>query len=240
MPIPLRRPFEIRRNQPLTADCFALELAPADGQPLFLFQAGQWVLLHLPNADGTTWRCAFSIANGTQPRTDSLELGLKISGEFTQHIRSCAVGDLVQVQGPYGIFTYQPGGSTLVCLAAGIGIVPLRSMILEALAVQPSRRIELLYTNKDGEHVPYREEFIALMNVHPQFHVRFFSTQVNAQDGDLPRRKSIDDLRSVLADSTNIHIVTCGPNAYMAEMKQACLALGVDVKRNFRQESFGS
>ena len=240
MPIPVRQRFVVRANHRISDDCFALTLAPVAGDQLFSYQAGQWVMMHLLNEDGTTWKSAFSIASAPSSASDVFELAIKVYGDYTKRAQALEIGSEVEIQGPYGVFVYRPSASVFVCLSAGIGIVPLRSMILEAVKTDPARKIILLYTNSDGVSVAFREEFEALQQSHENFDVRFFTTKTNQKTGDIARRISIDDLREVIVDASDVDIATCGPNTFMAEMKLLCGEIGVDVKKQFHQESFGS
>ncbi len=60
---PIRR-FRILERRQETNETFTLVLEPADGESLFGFLAGQFVMMHLFNSDGSVWaKAAYSIAS---------------------------------------------------------------------------------------------------------------------------------------------------------------------------------
>lgn len=224
-----------------SADVYTIVLKPESGAERLAFQAGQWVYLHLLNADGGSWgRAAFSIATAPEESDEWIELAIKIHGDFTKKGAQLQPGDVVGVQGPFGVFTVPPEAKRLVFFAAGIGITPLRSMI-RSLALQKKQvPVTLLYSNKTVEETVYFEEFERLAKDWPSFQPVFFLTahQPAAWAYETGR---IDAARLVklCPDVSDAMFLMCGPEAFMDCVKGLLEERGVDVKRRLRKELFG-
>ena len=89
-----------------SASVYTLNLSPEKPEDAVSFLAGQWVYWHLLNADGTSWgRAAFSIATAPREFAEEFQLGVKIQGDFTKKGGQLQPGDVIGIQGPFGVFT---------------------------------------------------------------------------------------------------------------------------------------
>ena len=114
------------------------------------FVAGQYIMLSVP---GTDQKKNYSIASS--PTIDhALELLIDIApqGIGTTYITGLKLGDTISFMAPAGMFTIsQPGTpvgdgeKSLVFVASGSGITPIRSMILDQLQVHGDARSMTLY-----------------------------------------------------------------------------------------------
>src|SRR3989344_2142297 len=105
------------------------------------FIAGQYMMLSIPN---TEQKKNYSIASS--PAIDhAIELLVDITprGIGTTYVQGLKPGDLISFMAPAGMFTVaQPGTpvgdgeKSLVFIASGSGITPIRSMILDQLQVR--------------------------------------------------------------------------------------------------------
>ena len=235
------RPFEVVRNTPLAKDTFELVLRPADSQPLFAFQAGQWIGVRLPNeSDPTRKIAAFSIASAPIESTQDLALAIKAYGERTHLLQAAKPGDTVSVQGPYGAFTLKPGASRTVFLAAGIGVTPFRSMIRQALLSGDTRELVLFYSNASTDTAAYAQELRELATRFPNFKLVPTLTREQPQgwDGE-SRRIDGEMIASRLGGMRpDDHFLLCGPTDFMDGLKNDLVQRGVDAKTRIRRESF--
>jgi len=193
------------------------------------------------NPDGTTWaKAAFSIANAPSEADGKLELAIKVYGDYTKKASQLAVGDMVKLQGPYGVFTLRPGAEPLILLAAGIGIGPLRSMLRESLVTNPLRPITLFYTNRESDAIAYASELWALSSSHPQFRVVSVLTGSAIPSDWTAEVGRIDEakLAKHVGDFMNAEYAMCGPREFMDAIKDLLVAKGVDVKQKLRKELF--
>jgi ferredoxin-NADP reductase len=241
MPLFPVRPFRVVERRDDAAQTFSLVLTPADGEPLFMFKAGQFVMLHLFNEDGSVWaKAAYSLATAPSECTDTIELGIKLHGDFTKRASKLKVGDTVGIQAPYGAFVLKDDEPRIVFLAAGVGVTPLRSMIRESLLTQKNLELVLFYSDKTRADMAYEAEFRALAAEYPNFRFIPFITRESPEDwdGELTRiEKTI--IEKYLTDWNVGRYCMCGPDEFMDAMKAMLEGVGVDVKTKLQRESFG-
>jgi len=147
----LPRPFRVLATRPETADTTTLTIEPADGRPL-AFAAGQFTML------GTFGGAEAPISVTSSPLAGPMEQTIRDMGGVTHDLTTAEPGHMLTVRGPYGTgwnITDGSGGD-LVFVAGGIGLAPLRSALLEALANRAAyRRVVLLY----GARTPHEQVF---------------------------------------------------------------------------------
>lgn len=241
MPIPqtIFRPYRVVEHAPLAAGMFRLVLEVVDvSEPLPMFQAGQWVNMRVLNSDGSEWaKAAYSIASAPSFGTHRIELGIKREGDFTKRLAALHVGDTVELQGPWGVFTLKPEYKRHVLIAGGIGVTPFVSMIREG--VVNGEEIMLLYSCRTPEEAAYLDELQKLMNTHPHLKVLCTCTRESPAAWNGERgRIGAEVLAREIPEVDGTECLLCGPDAFMKAVREALLAQGFDPKC-VRQESFG-
>src|ERR1700691_569320 len=116
-------------------------LTPIDGQPLPLFQAGQFVVLRLLVDPGKP-PVLRSYSLSDLPAADHFRISVKseLNGIGSSFLCNRArEGDVLDVSAPRGGFTLRPGQSPVVLLSAGVGATPVMSM-LHALVAEKYKR----------------------------------------------------------------------------------------------------
>lgn len=148
----------------------------------FAFQAGQWVSLVLPLAEGEARR-AYSIASAPDG-TPGFEVAVtKVEGgPGSSFLHDLPVGATIRAIGPQGFFT-RPGGvgHPSLFVGTGTGVTPLRSMIKDALSSGEQSPLRLLFGVRHEVDRLYRDELDALQAQHPNFRV-FYSLSQPAPD----------------------------------------------------------
>lgn len=147
------------------------------GEP-FVFQAGQWVSLVLPLAEGEARR-AYSIASPPDA-TPGFEVAVtKIDGgPGSTFLHDLPVGATIRAIGPQGFFTRPRGANhPSLFVGTGTGVTPLRSMIRDALASGEQAPMRLLFGVRHEEDRLYREELEALEARHRNFRVFYSLSQ---------------------------------------------------------------
>ncbi|MEN2423963.1 FAD/NAD(P)-binding protein [Streptomyces rimosus] len=123
-------PYRVVRRCPETADVATFKLLPG-GSALRPFRPGQFAMLH-----------AFGVG-GIPVSVSGLPLGepalvhtVRAVGAASRALYGVKVGDTVGVQGPYGVGwgLERAVGCDVLVIAGGIGLAPLRPLILEVLA----------------------------------------------------------------------------------------------------------
>ncbi len=238
------RPFRVAEITWETADVFTLHLEPTDPADMISFQAGQWVYLHLLNADGSMWaRAAYSIVSAPEESASRLRLGIKVAGDFTKKASKLMPDDMVGVQGPFGVFVLPPGEEPLVIFAAGIGITPFRSMIMEIEGRKSKvakREVILFYSNKTVEDIAYFEELDALAKKSDWFKPVFTLTQDEPKVWPGERgRINGEMLDRHVSSLEGYTFMTCGPKPFMETIRFMLEERGVDTRTRLKQELFG-
>lgn len=233
--------YRVLENRRTAKTVVAVKLAPEDGE-VFEFKAGQFTMLRLLNPDGTMWRAkAYSVCSPPSERS-FIELGFKIYGPFTQRAAALAAGDLVELAGPYGVFTLEktPKDSSVAFLAGGIGVTPFLSMTREAMVQKDERMYALLYANVTTEDIAFQDEILALTDEYPNFSATFF-----VEHGALPPlpaitevgRIPLDALKKYCGDFATTDYLMCGPPPFMEAMTKYLAEQGVP-KERIRKENF--
>lgn len=236
LPQTVFRPYRVVEQAPLARGMFRLVVEAEDpSAPLPSFQAGQWVNVRLLNADGTEWaKAAYSLVNAPARGTQRLELGVKLAGDFTKHMAALAVGDRVEVQGPWGLFQLDPAVRSTVCIAGGIGITPFVSMVREAAVT--GQEITIVYSTRTVEEAAYLDELRELATVRPNIHLLCTCTRECPLGWEGAEGRVNDVLLDQLPPADRY--LLCGPDAFMDHARALLVARGVDPKQ-VKQESFG-
>jgi propane monooxygenase reductase component len=128
----------------LTHDIYRLVLSGAE----LSFKPGQYVDITIPGTDDVR---SFSMADLPG---DGLEFMIKVypDGKFSSLLSSggLAVGDELEVTGPYGVFTLRESSDRpLLFIGGGAGMAPILALI-RSLAVQGSTRPAVYYYGARG------------------------------------------------------------------------------------------
>lgn len=132
---------------------------PNEHQSHFNFKAGQYLTL-IFNVKGHERRRAYSIC--TPPGAKHIGVTIKRvqSGVVSNFIHDeIKAGSKIQVMIPEGKFIVEPNeelNRDHYFIAAGSGITPVMSMILEILENEPKSMIHLLYGSRDEESIIFR------------------------------------------------------------------------------------
>jgi len=202
-----------------------LDLGPSG----FGFRAGQAVMAGL---QGSPLRKPYSIASapGEAIRNGCIDLLVQVddAGGPDPHLELAAPGVGVDVEGPFGRFAMPPirPGSSLLMVAGGTGIAPLRSMLIDALDHPTPPRIGVVYSARSVDELAYRDELEALAAA-GRITLRLTVTR-EEDEAWSGRRGRID--AALLAEalpSRDAACLVCGPPALVTDIR-ACLGrLGV-------------
>lgn len=144
-----------------TRDIVGLKLKPVE-PAAYEFKAGQYADLTIP---GTDEHRSFSMA--TTPSTaDHVEFVIKKypGGRFSSLLEEgIAVGDTIELTGPYGNFTLKNGHVLpLVLMAGGAGMAPVLGLLRHLSESGDTRRIRFYYGARTAADLFYLDEIRAL------------------------------------------------------------------------------
>lgn len=142
---------------------------PEDQRHLFLFKQGQYLNVKLV-LGGEDLRRSYSIVNAPTDGNDGLEILVKhlddgrVSGFLNKDLKD---GDLLSVSPPAGHFYtnyHKSNQKSYIGLAAGSGISPVLSNIIEALHQEPNSKGYLFFSNKSVADIIFKERIDALVD----------------------------------------------------------------------------
>src|ERR1035437_6183037 len=150
-------PAVVRAIRPETYGISTFSLEYLDPAAQAGFAPGQFNMIHLPGFG----EVAISICS--DPNTPKvMEHTIRYAGSVTRAIGRLRVGDTVGMRGPYGNpWPMQLAeGKDLMIVSGGIGLAPLRPLILEVIHRRSSfGRVLLLYGGRTPQDLLYTGEF---------------------------------------------------------------------------------
>ena len=129
----------------------------------FYFVPGQYVWVVLPELqypDERGNRRPFSILSRFKGKNNQISCAFRKSGSgFKQTLISMPIGSALRIDGPFGFCTLpQDEATPIVFIVGGVGITSVLTMIRYATINKSSRRIILLYVNRDSKRAVYLDE----------------------------------------------------------------------------------
>lgn len=146
------------------------------------FKAGQFIditLIDPPETDAEGNTRGFSIASA--PEEDFLMVATRMRDTACKRsLKKIPIGTKVRVEGPFGnLVLHNNMSKPAVFLAGGIGITPVRSILVEAARKKLPHKIFLFYSNRRPEDTPFLDELTALQKQNPNF--KLIATMTEAQ-----------------------------------------------------------
>ncbi len=209
----------------------------------FLYTAGQFAdltLLDPPQTDAEGNTRGFSLASA--PCEKDLKIATRMRDTaFKQVLKAMPYGTPLKLDAPYGSFTLHTNTSTpAVFLTGGIGITPVRSMLVEATKETLARRILLFYSNHAPEDAAFLEELQAIAAKNPQFTLVATMTKMEDSSDKWTGETGYVTkpmLEKYIKDLT-VPIYYCsGPATLVAAMRKLLTEAGVN-EDNIRTEEF--
>jgi propane monooxygenase reductase component len=169
--------------EPLTHDISRLCLTVDDEAP-FAFKPGQYVDIRIPGGDEDEHR-SFSMANlGTE--AGELEFMIKRypGGRFSGLLAGgLAVGDELEVTGPYGVFTLRSSSPRrIVFIGGGAGMAPILCLLRSMAEAGVDRPAVYYYGARTATDLFHLDELATLAERLPEF--TFVPALSEAADGD--------------------------------------------------------
>lgn len=218
--------FRVRASSRETADTWTFELEPISGESL-TFEPGQFTMLY---AHGVG-EIPISIS-GDPARPERLVHTVRAVGAVSRALCDIPVGGSIGVRGPFGRGwpLAEAEGRDLVVVAGGVGLAPLRSVVVSALAEgERFRRVTLLYGGRDPDSLLYADE---LAEWNSSDEVELSVIVDTAAAGWLGRVGVVPSLieRAELDPDETVAMV-CGPEVMMRFSVEAVLAAGLPPER---------
>jgi ferredoxin-NADP reductase/MOSC domain-containing protein YiiM/ferredoxin len=226
-------------------DVVSLTLRDPEGHPLQTPLPGQYVVLRLrAGASVSPLFRSYSLSGPPSNERYRISVKLEPNGAAGTCLRAFRVGDLLDISLPRGSFTLQDQGRPVVLLSAGIGATPVLAMLYQLAASQRSRSVLWLYQGRDREHHPFAGEVRRLMAglTNGRSYISYSQPGRNDRvgedfDNEGHLSRAVFETIGVPPDAV---VYLCGPNRFMADMKEALSILGVARERIFVELFSGS
>lgn len=156
-------PVRVSRIIRETADAVSVELdIPPELSEGFAYRAGQFITLRV-TLDGQTYLRSYSMSSSPETDTEFRVTVKQVpSGVVSTWITErLAPADVIDTTLPAGVFTLRENPGDVVAFAGGSGITPIFALLKTTLATT-SRRVKLLYANRDPDSVIFREQLAEL------------------------------------------------------------------------------
>jgi 3-ketosteroid 9alpha-monooxygenase subunit B len=209
-----------------TADAISVVFeVPDDLQPTFAYHAGQFCNLRVVVDERMHVRC-YSMSSSPL-LDDELQVTVKrvpgglVSNWLCDHL---APGDLVEVSPPGGFFQLTSVDGDMVGFAAGSGITPVFSLLRTALATT-TRRVRLLYANRDDDSVIFGSQLADLLARHGD---RLTLVHHFDVEHGFVGAGAVGDFVGAAADAD---YYICGPAPFMEIVELTLLSTGADPGR---------
>jgi len=229
-PAAVRVQTRIAALERLCHDVLRVVLLPPPGQQLS-YTAGQYLDVLLP--DGA--RRSFSFASAPDAGVLDLHVRRVPGGRFTEALfASAKVGDVLQVEGPYGSFGLREDGQRpLLLVAGGTGLAPIKSLLESIVARGIDRPMRLYWGVRARRDLYLDDELRRLCARLPTLgYVPVFS---EPEAGDEGGRVGFvhEAVVADMPDLSGYDAYLCGPPAMIAAAKSAFAARGLPLERMF-------
>jgi ferredoxin-NADP reductase len=198
------------------------------------FVAGQYMLVDL----GDDMVHPLSISSCPE-ETGFIEFTKRMTGSpYCRRLESLNKGETISVEGPAGKFIFNYSNETIVMIAGGIGITPIRS-ILTSLEKKKGNlcTIILIYGNLDKKDIAFRDELenLKIPDYH-LIHVLLDTTDMrNAYKGFI----NADIISKEVPKSSNARYMISGPPVMVTAILKALATIDVTEDRILTDSFFG-
>ncbi|MBI5836978.1 MAG: hypothetical protein HZB25_07025 [Candidatus Eisenbacteria bacterium] len=228
----LKLPLVEKRQD--TPDVWTLRM-DLSGSPME-YKAGQFVEVGFPDEE---LHRAFSISSSpSEPGRLDVTVRRLSDGRLSPRLCDAPVGQVLDVKGPFGVFTYAPGAfHDLLLIAGGTGVAPFRAMIRLIEDSGGTERIRLMYSARTPEDIIYREELDRWVK---SGRIELFLTATRGAGPAWPHRTGRFPKEAVLEAARGLDPMCflCGPKPMLLEAQSWLLETGLDRKR-VKREAWG-
>jgi propane monooxygenase reductase subunit len=222
---------EVVSIDPVTHDMRHLVLQLVEPEEIKFFP-GQYVDITVPGTEATR---SFSMANTSSRESGRLEFVIKVypDGLFSHFLDSqLAVGDRLNITGPFGVFTLREGHDTdLIFVGGGAGMAPILSLLRSMAERGIERKATFYYGARGRRDLCFEEELRALEDTLPAFRYVPALSEPAEGDGWVGEVGLITDVvQRHEAGLKGAHAYVCGPPPMVEAAMPLLTRLGVPDK----------
>src|SRR5580692_4449067 len=201
---------EVAAIIPVTHDMRHLVLRLVEPDEVKFFP-GQYMDISVPGTDEVR---SFSMAN-TSSKDGLLEFVIKVypDGLFSQFLDTrLAVGDRLDLTGPFGVFTLREGDADLVFIGGGAGMAPILSLLRTMAERGLSRKASFFYGARTRADLCFEPELRELERRLPDFrYIPALSEPGPDEEWDGETGLITDVVQRRASNLAQVHAYVCGP-----------------------------
>jgi propane monooxygenase reductase subunit len=222
---------EVVANDPVTHDMRHLVLRLIEPAEIKFFP-GQYMDIAIPGSDAVR---SFSMANTSSRESGLLEFVIKVypDGQFSKFLdERVAVGDRLDLTGPFGVFTLRDSDADLVFIGGGAGMAPILSLLRSMAERGIERKATFFYGARGQRDLCFTDELRALEEKLSGF--RYVPALSEPGDGDDWAGETgliTDVVKRLAADLPGAHAYVCGPPPMVEAALPLLATLGLEEKR---------
>lgn len=235
----MKTTVELHKTETIANGTMAFYFGTPEGLEFRAGQFANFTLIDPPETDAEGNSREFSLVQAPG------EIGLRVATRmrdtaFKRTLKNLSTGSKVEFDGPYGGFTlHQTETTPAVFIIGGIGVTPVRSMIVQAVHERTAHRITLLHASRTPDELPFKAEFERLARDNPNFD--YVPTATDSAPNDWPGERGRVDAGMVkkhVADLQQPIYYLSGPGDMVKAMRPLLTdELGVN-EDNIRTEEF--
>ncbi|MCP8305207.1 MAG: FAD-dependent oxidoreductase [archaeon] len=200
------------------------------------YKPGQFMFLTIKIEEKEA-RKHFTISSSPTER-EFIEFTKKLTGHsFSDALDALKVGDWVEIEAPYGNFTFEGQFKKIGMISGGIGITPLRSICKYCTDMLLETKITLLYGNHTEKDIIFRKEFEEMQQQNKNLKVVFTVSEASESWTGYTGRIDTDMIKKEVPDYKERVFYICGPPGMVKAMANLLEELDVS-KENIRKEIF--
>jgi ferredoxin-NADP reductase len=209
----------------------------------FAYKAGQFAdftIADPPETDAEGNIRGFSLASA--PYEDDLMAATRMRDTaFKRVLKEMELETALTLDAPYGSFTLHHDSSIpAVFLSGGIGVTPVRSIVLQAAHDKLPHKITLLFSNRTPEDSAFLDDFAHAQRENPNFTFVPTMTQMEHSSQPWSGETGLIDaglVTKTVGDLTRPIFYISGPRQMVTAMRETLNASGVDDDK-IRTEEF--
>ena len=196
---------------------------------------GQFITVYAPSL-GTPEGKAYSISSA--PHEKTLDITVKDMGKFSHYLCSRKQGDELEGSLPYGYFFSESRTTPLALVCGGIGIAPMRSMLLTAARETPRRSVALFYSNRTAQDIVFKKTLDELTELNKNIKVLNFLTRQHADSPAINGRINAKTILEFLGDAQPAEFLLCGSISFVRDLWRDLRAAGVPEEKIYTEAFF--
>jgi ferredoxin-NADP reductase len=191
---------------------------------------GQYFFIKIKNKEKTLKK-HFSFSSSPSEKK-YIEFTKKLSeSEFSYTLKKLAKNSWIEIEAPYGNFTFSGEHDKIALLAGGIGITPFRSICKFCTDKQLPTRITLIYGNQTAKDIAFKRELEEMSKQNINLKIVLTVNEGNKNWKGLTSFINLEMIKKEIPDYNERIFYLCGPPGMVKVLKRTISELGVSDKK---------